>query len=75
MCRSLHCAYLLAHHTPVGDKGNPYGPNVGCVLGSLAPTAVYQKHGLAWGGEVWRLPSRVYLFASATGGWGSIVDD
>jgi hypothetical protein len=29
--------------------------------------------GMAWGGEVWRFASRVFLFASATGGWGTIV--
>ena len=54
MCRSLHCAYLLAHHTLAASKGNPYGPSVGCFRGSLVHTASTKSMGVAWGGEVWR---------------------
>ena len=29
---------------------------------------------LAWGGGAWRLPSRVFLAASAAGGWDTVAD-
>jgi hypothetical protein len=54
MCRSLHCAYLMAHHTPALGKGNPYGSSVGCFRGSPVHTASGKSMGVAWGGEVWR---------------------
>ncbi|GGK65286.1 hypothetical protein GCM10010094_27880 [Streptomyces flaveus] len=70
MCRSLHCAYLLAHHTPVQDKGNPYGPSTGCVRVHTAPI---NSMGMAWGWRRLAILSRVLLAASVTGGWGTVV--
>lgn len=48
MCRSLHCAYLLAHHTPAPGKGNPYGPSVGCLRGR--PPILRLPEARAWRG-------------------------
>lgn len=72
MCRSLHCAYLLAHHTP-RRAGEPRGPGWNCLRGHSTHTASNRSMGVAWGWRSLAFASRVVLSASATGGWGTVA--